>query len=325
MADLDALISQNILNAYGLNANSYQSVTGRSTQDWASQYTSQLSGLSGYFDQNQVNSLLGSLGGVSSDTLNRQLQASIESANQLYNYTTNPAAAESVARNLASRNGGVVDFGGVGYRIDRGYTGSYDFMGNLYTDFSAGPLMGTLYNYTGAYRDAQSNIINQIQQQTSRENNFISQINAITRDATLKKTAAEQAAQQAALQQQYNQQQAALNAQAQQNAAKLAEQQKQQDAAYAQAQAQQNAAAAAQTKSLNETALLAAQKSATNANAEQAQLQQAQLEERAQTVQGGEAIVSTNADEAKRKGVTTRTSRWQASRSPAAGGGGIRQ
>ncbi len=315
-------ISQNVLNTFGLNASGYKSVSGKSTQDWASQYTSQLSGLNGYYDQNQVNALMGSLGGVSSDTLNRQLQASIESANRLYTYTSNPGAAENfIKQQAASKNGGVLDFGGVGYATGRG---SYDFMGNTYKDFSSGPLMSVLYDYTSAYRDAQSSIIGQIQQQTSRENSFISGINSLVRDATLKKTAAEQAAAQAALQKEQAAKQAALNASAQANQAKLTEQERKQNEQYAAAKAQADAAAAQQTKTLNETALLNVQKAVSASNAEQATVAQQQLEAQAGTVQGGEAIVSTNADETKQRAGMTRTNRWQSTRSPAAGGGGIR-
>lgn len=315
--------SDNILNVFGINPTAYRNVQGQSVDQFTSRWTGDLGSLGGYYDSGQVNSLVGGLGSTSSDTYLKQLSNLSGEANKLYTLINNPTAVNNTLYQKAQQSGGMLNLGLSGYRIDRGQGWSYDMMGNRYNDITASPIFAALYESVGKFSTAQNEVVSNLNAQQQREQGFVTQINQITQNATLSKSKAEQAAAQQALTNQYNQQQAALNQSAQANAAKLAEQQRQQDTQYAQAQQQAKAAAEAQQLQINKTALQQANEVATNAQADQTKAAAASLEQQAGAIRGGEAIVSTNAATKSKKGTSTRTERWQSTRTPAMGGGGI--
>jgi len=310
----------------GFNLGSYQNVRGPSIQDFTSRWTGDLGNLKGYYDESKVGGLTAGLGSTASGTYLNQLSALATEANKVYTYIQNPDSVTGALNSYLDRTGkDMVQIGFGGFRRDK-RQGSwfYDAMGNR-SDVLMSPVMSQLYQMVDTIKANQDTISQQLGAQQQKENAFVTQINQITQQATLAKSKAEQAAAQQALQQQYAQQQAALDKQAQENAAKLAEQQKQQQAQFDEAKRQQEEQARKQQLALNSSAQTQALSTAANSRLEQAKLQVSQQESQASQTRGGEATVSTNAAPAKtQKGVSTRTERWQATRQPAAGGGGIR-
>lgn len=321
----------------GFNLGSYQNVRGPSVQEFTSRWTGDLGNLKGYYDESRVGGLTAALGSTTSGTYLNQLSALATEANKVYTYIQNPNSVTSSLNSYLDRTGkDMVQIGFGGFRRDK-RQGSwfYDAMGNR-SDVLMSPVMSQLYQMVDTIKANQDTISQQLGAQQQKENSFVTQINQITQQATLAKTKAEQEAAAKALQTQYQQQQAALDKQAQANQSKLAEQQKQQAAElaaqklkqeqdFAAAKAKADEAARQQQLTLNKSAQTQALSTVANSKLEQAKLQVSQQEAQASQTRGGEATVSTNAAPAKtQKGVSTRTERWQATRQPAAGGGGIR-
>lgn len=318
-------------SALGINMNSYQGASGPTTMQWAGRWTQPLTNLGGYYDSGRLDSLLGSLGGTSSDTYMNQLQVLSQEANKVYSLTQNPGQVQAVLRQAAQNAGGTLNLGFTGYHIAdlrRNNSNSdyvADAMGNRYTDITMSPVFGMLYKQQELFSSKQNQIVQQLTAQQQREQSFVTQINQLTQTASLAKSKAEQDAATQALNSQYAQQQAALNQQAEANARQLAEQQRAQDAAYAEAQRVAEENRRQQQLALDTTAQTAAVKNATVAQQQQAKVAVSQAETQAAATRGGEAIVSTNAAASKNgRGTNTRTERWQSTRQPAPGGGGIR-
>lgn len=321
----------------GFNLASYQNARGQSIQDFTSRWTGDLGNLKGYYDESKVNSLTAGLGSTASGTYLNQLSALATEANKVYTYIQNPNSVTSALNSYLDRTGkDMVQIGFGGFRRDK-KQGSwyYDTMGNR-SDVLMSPIMGQLYQMVDTIKANQDTISQQLGAQQQKENSFVTQINQITQQATLAKTKAEQAAAAQKLQQQYQQQQAELNQQAQANQSALKAQQDKQaaeikaaqdkaNAEYAAAQAKAAEQAKQQQLTLNKSAQTQALSTVANSRLEQAKLQVSQQEAQASTTRGGEATVSTNAAPAKgQRGLSTRTERWQSTRQPAAGGGGIR-
>ncbi len=316
----------------GYNISSYRNLTPDPINSFTDRWTKDLGALGGYYDAGKVNSLISGLGGTTSASYYKQMQALSEQANKVYSYIQNPDSITTKLQAEADRIGyGAFLALNTGYMPKRDHDklhmqGGYyaDIMGNR-RDVLMSPTMSVLYETVNRIRDNQNTISAQLTAQQQKEQSFVTQITQITQQATLAKSKAEQAAAQKAMQEQYAKQQAELDKQAQANAAKLAEQQKQQQQQYEQAQAQQAEQARKQQATLNATAAANATKNASNAQVDAAKLSVSQMEQQASQTRGGEAIVSTNAAPAKaQRGQTTRTERWQSSRQPAPGGGGIR-
>lgn len=289
----------------GLNRNSYLSAQGQSVADWSSRWSSGLEGISGYYDQGKANSLYASLGGTTSDTYLSQLSMLAEESNKLYTMINNPDAVHSKFREEASRQGGVAQFSiGMGYRTEGNGGYVYDLMGNRFNDITMSPLYKSLYGMVDSFSNQQGKIVSELTAQQGREQNYISQISGLLQQGTLAKTKAEQEAQKKALEEQYAQQQEELNKQAEENARILTEKQE------------------AQTQMFNESSKATAESNAATSQLQQAKSAATQVASMGAS-RGGEAIASTNASSKSKTRQTTRTERWQSTRSPATGGGGI--
>lgn len=304
-------INNPLARVLGINPGSYREARGQSTQDWASRWSSGLADLSGYYDTGKASSLYSSLGNTTSATYLSQLTTLAEESNRLYTLINDPEAVRQKLHAEAERNGGIYAANiGSGYRIEQGKWGKggggyvYDIMGNRYDDIASSPMMKSLYGWVDAFSHKQGQIVSELTAQQGREQNYISQISGLLQQGTLAKTKAEQAAQQKALEEQYAQQQAELNKQAEENARILKEKQE------------------AQTKMFNESAKITAESNAATSQLQQAKSAATQVASVGAS-RGGEAVSSTNAAAKSKTRQTTRTERWQSTRSPAAGGGGI--
>lgn len=285
------------LRVLGVDRNAFRAVQGQSVADWSSRYTNGLGAISGYYDANRVASLNASLGSTTSDTYLKQLSVLAHEANKLYTYASNPNLVRSRFEE-ASRdpNSGVI------YRSWNSGQWAFGFRENQRRDSAYAER--ALYTAVDAFSKQQDTIVKQLTAQQGAEQGYISQITGLLQQGTLAKTKAEQEAQKKALEQQYAQQQAELNRQAEENARILKEKQE------------------AQTKMFNESSKVTAESNAAKSQLQQAKSAATQVSSVGAS-RGGEAVSSTNAASKSKTRQTTRTERWQSTRSPATGGGGI--
>lgn len=286
------------LKVLGIDRNAYRSAGGPSMQEFTSRWTGGLGAIQGYYDEGHVSNLTAGLGNTSSGAYLSQLSALAQEANKLYTYVNNPDLVRGKFEE-ASRdpNSGVI------YRSWDSGQWAFGFNQNQRRDSQYAER--ALYGALDAFSKQQNTIVEQLNAQQSREQNYISEISSLVQQGTLAKSTSEQNAQKQAIEQQYAAQQAELNRQAEENARVLKEKQEQ------------------QTLMFNETAKVTAESNATNARLQQVKSEATQVSSRGSS-RGGEAVSSTNAAAKSKTRQTTRTERWQSTRAPADGGGGIR-
>lgn len=286
------------LRVLGIDRNSYRSAQGQSIQDFTSRWTGGLGALSGYYDQNHANNLTAGLGSTTSSTYLNQLSTLAQEANKLYTYVNNPGLVRGKFEEASKNpNSGV---------IFRSWdSGQWAFGFNQSQRRDSQYAERALYGALDAFSKQQGTIVEQLNAQQAREQNYTSQITGMIQQGTLAKNAADNAAKQAEINAQYKAQQDELNRQAIENERILKEKQEQ------------------QTLMFNETSKTTAESNAASSRLQQAKSAASQVANSG-SARGGEAISSTNASAKSKTRQTTRTERWQSTRAPADGGGGIR-
>ena len=296
----------------GLLSDNWRYAQGQSTADYANQKSSQLRQYAGYYDNNRYTQLVAGLGATSSDTILKRISALQADNSRFYNLMGDYNQFANWYRGI----------GGINMVDDKGLTLDMGAQGSSLSENRIQEMWLSMQSGGTALNQESRNLSNELTAQFGREQTFLSGVTGLTQSATQAKMAAEQKAAQDKLNQQYAAGQAQLNQQAAKNQQQLAAQQAAQDKAYAEAQAAAEKAAQEQQQMLNETAEATALQNASTSAKQQASLAVQNLETRATTLQAGPTVQTATASTAKAAKNNSRTQRWLATRTPAAGGGG---